>query len=230
MIRRFYSHTVPSTLRKAPEFGAWLNKKKTEPRQLTGRALAQYKIQQQINRRLEQARNDNKTTPVSASPRDEQIKSTMITLITEDGQIDGVHRLQQVLNERMDRAQHTLVMVDPQRDPPACRIMSRKLLYDRERTARKQKTTKPTKPQTIQMGAQIGDHDLQVKVQKIQNMLQKGKRVMVVVDSKKRNKKEQLKRQEVGSKVLELVEGYARPHGMPSVDPYLSWSVALHGK
>ncbi|KAJ1934651.1 hypothetical protein EC988_008740, partial [Linderina pennispora] len=59
--------------------------------------------------------------------RDEEIQSAVITLISLEGVVEGARPLAQVLRE-LDRDQFTLMVVDPQQTPPACRVFSRKLL------------------------------------------------------------------------------------------------------
>ncbi|KAJ2745452.1 mitochondrial splicing system protein [Coemansia sp. BCRC 34301] len=136
-------------------------------------------IQERIKERLFNVRNEDSQ---ERAPRDEEIKSAMITLISSEGVVQGTQPLARVLHE-MDRKQDTLVLVDGHQDPPACRIFSRKLIYERERMARKAAQKTAPRPQTIVMGESIETRDLHIKVEKVKAMLAKGKRVTVVVES-----------------------------------------------
>ncbi|KAJ2826721.1 hypothetical protein GGI24_002833, partial [Coemansia furcata] len=155
---------------------------------LSGKAILQQKIQERIKERLEKVRKEEGGGQERAA-RDEEITSAIITLISEEGVVLGAQPLAKVLHE-MDRTLNTLVLVDPQQDPPACRVFSRKLIYEKERLARKQRKQAPKqpRPQTLVVGESIGAHDLQIKIGKAQDMLAKGKRVTMVVESKGRQR------------------------------------------
>ncbi|KAJ2904054.1 hypothetical protein GGI21_004347, partial [Coemansia aciculifera] len=104
------------------------------------------------------------------------------------------------------------------------------LIYERERMARKLRKAAPKapRPQTIVLSECIGAHDLQIKVNRAREMLGKGKRVTVVVESKgKKGSKE--KRMEVGASIMKLLADHASVCAPPVVEPN-SWSVALQGK
>ncbi|KAJ1720640.1 hypothetical protein LPJ53_004748 [Coemansia erecta] len=192
-----------------------------------GKALLQERIQQRIQQRLELTQQQ-KRDDTNAAPRDDKIPHPMITLITLDGTIDGVHPLSHVLRTT-DLNEYTLVLVDSQQNPPACRLFSRKLLYERERQAKKSQraAARGSKMQVVQMSAAIGDHDLGIKLRKVGEILDKGKRVAVVVEHKGRDRSKD-RRKEVGAKVLEQVQqmGWS-PSGPPVVEPN-TWSLTLN--
>ncbi|KAI7822102.1 hypothetical protein BX661DRAFT_200517 [Kickxella alabastrina] len=193
------------------------------------KAILQDRIQQKIQQRLTQVRQESASNAQERSPRDDEIVFPMITLITEDGTISGTHPLRHVLST-MDRSEHTLVLVDPQRSPPACRLFSRKLLYEREKQARKAKKVamRGSKPQVVTMGEGIGEHDLMVKMRKAGEMLAKGKRVTLVVE-RKRSERGVEKRALVGEKALKAVEGLGVVSAPPVVEGN-TWSVTVQGK
>ncbi|KAJ2107830.1 hypothetical protein IW146_007123 [Coemansia sp. RSA 922] len=201
---------------------------RSRPPMLSGKALLQQKIQERIKERLDKVRKEDSGGQERAA-RDEEIKSAIITLISEEGVVLGAHPLAKVLHE-MDRAQNTLVLVDPQQDPPACRVFSRKLIYERERLARKQRkaTPKQPRPQTIVLTESIGVHDLQIKINRAQEMLAKGKRVTMVIESKGRQRSSE-KRAEVGASIMNQLAQHASVCAPPVLEPN-SWSVALQGK
>ncbi|KAJ2868548.1 hypothetical protein GGH94_000080 [Coemansia aciculifera] len=201
---------------------------RSRPPMLSGKVLLQQKIQERIKERLDKVRKEESGGQERAA-RDEEIKSAIITLISEEGVVLGAHPLAKVLHE-MDRAQNTLVLVDPQQDPPACRVFSRKLIYERERLARKQRKAAPKqpRPQTIVLSESIGVHDLQIKINRAQEMLAKGKRVTMVVESKGRQRSSE-KRAEVGASIMKQLAQHASVCAPPVLEPN-SWSVALQGK
>ncbi|KAJ2787709.1 hypothetical protein GGI15_000480 [Coemansia interrupta] len=192
-----------------------------------GKALLQERIQQRIQQRLELTQQQ-KRDDTNAAPRDDKIPHPMITLIALDGTIDGVHPLSHVLRTT-DLNEYTLVLVDSQQNPPACRLFSRKLLYERERQAKKSQraAARGSKMQVVQMSAVIGDHDLGIKLRKVGELLDKGKRVSVVVEHKGRDRSKD-RRQEVGAKVLAQVQqmGWSAS-GPPVVEPS-TWSLTLN--
>ncbi|KAJ2481043.1 hypothetical protein IWW47_005909 [Coemansia sp. RSA 2052] len=222
---KFPSGRAPAT---APGGGQPAAGPRSQPMMLRGKALLQQKIQERIKERLDKVRKEDSGGQERAA-RDEEIKSAIITLISEEGVVLGAQPLAKVLHE-MDRTQNTLVLVDPQQDPPACRVFSRKLIYERERLARKLRKAAPKapRPQTIVLSESIGPHDLQIKLNRAQEMLNKGKRVTVVVESKGRQRSKE-KRMEVGASILKQLTPHASVCAPPVLEPN-SWSVALQGK
>ncbi|KAJ2685638.1 hypothetical protein GGH99_003709 [Coemansia sp. RSA 1285] len=161
--------------------------------------------------------------------RDEEINTPMIALVTESGVMSGVHPLSQVLGT-MDRSLYTLVMVDSSRDPPTCRVFSRKILYERERSTKKQQSTasKNAKPQRIVMGSEIDSHDLEIKMCKITDMLTRGRRVIIVVERKGRRRGSDM-RKEIAEKIMTRFEPKFSIVSPPSVEGN-SWMVMFQGK
>ncbi|KAJ2842005.1 mitochondrial splicing system protein, partial [Coemansia brasiliensis] len=139
----------------------WMRRRQTESAKPSGKTIMQERIMKQIQNRLKARQKTAGKT--ERAPRDEEISAPMITLVSEDGIVEGVHPLQSVLNQ-MDRELQTLVMVDQHADPPTCKIYSRKLLYEREKQARKQVNAqnRKTKQQIILLRSNIGEHDLEI--------------------------------------------------------------------
>ncbi|KAJ2468891.1 hypothetical protein GGI02_003563 [Coemansia sp. RSA 2322] len=198
------------------------------------KAQLQSRIMERIKERVASARKDGaQGSGLERAARDEEIPATLITLISEEGVVqEGTRVLAQVLGA-LDRTQYTLVLVDGARSPPACRVFSRKLMYERERMARKQRkesSRRQPRPQTIVVSDAIGPHDLAVKMARAAEMLAKGKRVTVVVESKaRRNRASPDLRAQIGASVLAQLEPHAAVCGPPTLEPSL-WSVLLQGK
>ncbi|KAJ2724335.1 hypothetical protein GGI07_002014 [Coemansia sp. Benny D115] len=191
-----------------------------------GKALLQERIQERIRQRLEKVRREERGGQHERAPRDEEIKHAMITLILEDGTVDGVHPLAHVLRT-MDREQNTLVLVDGSADPPSCRVFSRKLLYERERQARKaaRKST-TTKLHLMQVKVTISENDLATKLRKASRVLEKGGRVEVEV-TRVNNKPDC--RAEIGRRIVDaMAEEGCKPASPPIMGP-ASWTAAFQG-
>ncbi|KAJ1823980.1 hypothetical protein GGH91_001596 [Coemansia sp. RSA 2671] len=201
---------------------------KTRPPILSGKALLQQRIQERIKERIEKVRKEESGGQERAA-RDEEIQSAIVTVISEEGVVLGAQPLAKVLHE-MDRSLYTLVLVDPQQDPPACRMFSRKLIYEKERLARKQRAAAPKKPrpQTVVMSESIGRHDLLIKIGRARDMLAKGKRVTMVVESKGKHRSS-VKRAEVGEEIVKQLTQHASVCAPPVLEPN-TWSVTLQGK
>ncbi|KAJ2454054.1 mitochondrial splicing system protein [Coemansia sp. RSA 2336] len=203
----------------------WMRRRKPEHSKPSGKTIMQERIMKQIQNRLkERQKTDGKT---ERAPRDEEISAPMINLVSEDGVVEGVHPLTSVLS-RMDRELHTLVMVDQHADPPTCKIYSRKLLYEREKQARKQVNAqnRKVKQQIIVLRSNIGEHDLEIKCNRIIGMLKKGRRVTVQVEQVKNAHS---KPKDVGELIMKKVEEYSSVSIPPSTDRGL-WSATVQGK
>ncbi|KAJ2402908.1 hypothetical protein GGI23_000361 [Coemansia sp. RSA 2559] len=163
------------------------------------------------------------------APRDDEITAPMISLVLEDGSVDGIHPLSRVL-AKMDRKLMTLVMVNPNQDPPVCRIYSRKLLYERERQIKKKQnvSVKNSKPQRIVMTCGIDSHDLEIKLKKAADMLAKGRRVTVVVELRQGYKGYDA-REKLGAQVMAGLEDKCSVVSPPIIEGR-TWMVVLHGK
>ena len=111
-----------------------------------------------------------------------RIRASEVLLIGADGRRIGVKPLQEALDlaaqEGMD-----LVEVDPQADPPVCRMLDYgKYRYEqtkRERAARKRQRMVEIKE--VRLRPKIGDHDLQIKVAAARRFLEEGNRVKVTM-------------------------------------------------
>ncbi|KAJ1941225.1 hypothetical protein FBU59_003561 [Linderina macrospora] len=162
--------------------------------------------------------------------RDEEIHAAVITLVSVDGVVEGARPLSQVLRE-LDRSQFTLVMVDPHQEPPVCRVFSRKLLYERERAVKKQKKTvaKAAKPQVVRLNANIGDHDFEIKVRKVVEFLEKGRRVTVQIEERSRNARQNGRTEERAARIMKDIDGICSVVNPPGIEANV-WSVALQGK
>jgi translation initiation factor IF-3 len=110
-----------------------------------------------------------------------------VRVIADDGAQLGImataEALQLARSKDLD-----LVEVSANANPPVCRIMDfGKLLYQKEKEARKKKT-KQTEMRMIKIGPHTAPHDLEVKAKKISEFLEDGDRVNAVIFLRGREK------------------------------------------
>ena len=111
-----------------------------------------------------------------------RIRAPEVLLIGPDGRRIGVKPIQEALDiaaqEGMD-----LVEVDPQANPPVCRLLDYgKFRYEqtkKERAARKRQRMVEIKE--VRLRPKIGEHDLQIKVSQARRFLEEGNRVKVTL-------------------------------------------------
>jgi translation initiation factor IF-3 len=129
----------------------------------------------------------------------ERIRAREVRLIDEEGKQLGVISTREALEMARER-DFDLVEVSPTAQPPVCRIADYgKHKYQqakREREARKKH--KGTEVRLLRMRPQIGDHDLQIKLRKLRELLGEGNKVRISLRFRGR----EMSRPEMGTKVL----------------------------
>jgi len=108
----------------------------------------------------------------------EQIRAREVRLIAEDGTQLGIVPSREALRIARER-NLDLIEVAPQAQPPVCRIMDygkhKYTLARRDREARKRQ--KATEVRLLRLNPHIGEHDLQVKLRKLRELLGEGNKV-----------------------------------------------------
>lgn len=131
-----------------------------------------------------------------------KIRAQRIKLIDENRQVLGEFDTQSALRIARERG-YDLVEVAPEANPPICRLMDfGRYIYEKkrqERAARKHQHR--TEVREMRMSLKISDHDYQVKLQKIKELLLDGDRVKV----KLRLRGRELLHANLGMKVMERV-------------------------
>jgi translation initiation factor IF-3 len=119
-------------------------------------------------------------TPSGRSRRDEEISARFITFVDEQGQVHNRCRLNDILNE-FDRSRYFLVEVDPTAKPnPVCRLLDKKHMFDREKQSKKKKQTAPESIlKEIVFGWNVSPHDMEHKLNKAIQFLDKGNKVKI---------------------------------------------------
>ncbi len=148
----------------------------------------------------------------------EEIKAKKVRLIDAQGKQMGIFTREKALeiaqNEGLD-----LVEVAPQANPPVCRILDYgKFKYQLEK--KRKKTRKKHASNTlkeIRLSYQIGDHDLQIKVRKVQQFLKEGHRVKLSIRFRGRENIYQEEGKHLLEKVVKEVEDIGKAEAAPSV-------------
>ncbi|HKW21056.1 MAG TPA: translation initiation factor IF-3, partial [Ktedonobacterales bacterium] len=144
-------------------------------------------------------RGDNRARETRVN---ERIRAREVRLIDEDGQMIGVMTSGQALSMARERGLD-LVEVSPMATPPVCKLMDYgRFKYEqskKENEARKHQKVSELKE--IRLSPRTDDHDLSVKVRKIEEFLGEGDKVKVGVRFRGR----ELAHPELGRQLLEKI-------------------------
>ncbi len=130
----------------------------------------------------------------------ERVRAREVRVIDEDGQVVGVMSSGQALALARER-NVDLVEVSPMANPPVCRLMDYgRFKYEqakKENEARKRQKTSELKE--IRLSPKTDEHDIAVKVRKVEEFLGDGDKVKVVVRFRGR----EMAHPELGRRLLE---------------------------
>jgi translation initiation factor IF-3 len=133
----------------------------------------------------------------------EGIRAKQVKLIDEQGKLAGIVETTEALLAARSK-QLDLVEIAPGETPPICKIMNySKYRYEQEKKgkeARKHKRIGQLKE--VRVRSTIGEHDLNVKSRHIQEFLETGRKVKVIVNFKGR----EASHADLGRKVLETIK------------------------
>ncbi|KAI9777845.1 MAG: hypothetical protein M1839_008522 [Geoglossum umbratile] len=137
-------------------------------------------------------------------PRDEEIPAGEVRLVDENGAFHPPAPVRQLLAS-FDRRLYHLVAVSPPRvgETPVCKIISRKELRERERA----KPAKKDVVKQLELNWAIDPNDLGHRLNKMQEFLEKGWRVEVILASKRRGRQAST---EEAAAVMERIRGIAK--------------------
>ncbi|KAI9593546.1 hypothetical protein BDF19DRAFT_415375 [Syncephalis fuscata] len=132
-----------------------------------------------------------KTAPTAPAPerppRDEEITAPFIEVVEENGELKpgGPWKTRDVLHT-LDREQYFILEVDSTANPPVCRIYSKKERYEKQRLMKERKralaSTRVSKQLIV--GDNVQPHDMEHKLKKARQMLSKGYRVTLSVETR----------------------------------------------
>ncbi len=111
-----------------------------------------------------------------------QIRAPQLRVIDPDGNQLGVMSRQDALR-KAEEFELDLVEISPNANPPVCKIVDwGKYNYQKTKQAQKnKKTAKSLEMKQMRSGLKIGDHDLAVKMRKVQGFLDAGHKVKITL-------------------------------------------------
>ena len=122
-------------------------------------------------------------------------------MIDADGTQLGILDIRKALELAGDKG-FDLVEVSPNADPPVCRFMDYgKFKYQQSKKQQKRKAVHAIQTKEIKLRPVTGDHDLEVKLRRVHEFLERGNKVKITVVFRGR----ELRFKEHGSKILEKV-------------------------
>ena len=132
----------------------------------------------------------------------ERIRAREVRVIDDEGQMLGVMTPLAALNMARERGMD-LVEVQPMANPPVCKIMDwGRFKYEQsKKESEARKHQKVTQLREIRMKPRTGEHDIDVKIRKIQEFLGDGDKVKVAVTFKGR----EMAHTELGRTVLDEI-------------------------
>jgi translation initiation factor IF-3 len=144
-----------------------------------------------------------KIEPDKSFRANRRITAPIVLLIDETGDTKGPTPIEEAL-ALAEAAELDLVEVNPKGDMPICKIMDfGQFKYERDKKMQKQKAnTKKTDTKTIRLSVRIGEHDLEVRLNKAKNFLLKGDKVKVEIRLKGRERQHPQAGAEVINKFL----------------------------
>ena len=143
----------------------------------------------------------------------EQIRVPTVLLIDKDGSNIGEINTYTALQMAKD-AELDLVEVSPNSKPPVCRIMDySKYIYEQKKKVRKNKAGKAKDLKEFRFSVVIDEFDMNVRIKRALEFLEKGHPVKITVTRKGRQPYEQMK--EVFSKILTNFSEYSSIESEP---------------
>lgn len=132
----------------------------------------------------------------------ESIRAPQLRVITEDGRQLGVMSRIEALNTAKNEGLD-LVEVSPNANPPVAKVIDwGKYNYQRTKQLQKNKrNTKAVDVKQIRLGLKIGQHDLEVKLKKVNNFLNEGHKVKFAIFYRGR----ELAHKDIGYKLAERI-------------------------
>ena len=121
--------------------------------------------------------------------RDEKIQASFVILKREDGALEERTLLRRML-ERYDHKTHTLVQLAPASDnlPPICSLMTHTEYYNQLVKPPKKEKNHGSVLKKLEITWQIDQHDLGLRLDKLQEFLGEGYRVEITLANKRRTK------------------------------------------
>lgn len=146
----------------------------------------------------------------------EDIKTNEVFLVSEEDEIKEVRPLDEA-KKLAESKEMDLVMVNEKGTPPVCKIMDyNKYLYEMEKNEKK--NNKKQKQQEMKFTPRIGEHDFDVKVNKVRKFLEKGNSAKLGVHFKGREMDDTDQGQYLLLKAANELEDIGTVEKMPALD------------
>ena len=147
----------------------------------------------------------------------ERISSKMVRVVSENGEMLGVLKLEEALNKAFELGVD-LVEVSPNANPPVCKIIDYgKFKYQlQKKQAEAKKKTFEVKEVKIRPG--IEEHDYGVKLKSIQRFLNDGDKVKITLRFRGREMIYHQKGMEVLKKLESAVKSLAKIEQLPKLE------------
>jgi translation initiation factor IF-3 len=140
----------------------------------------------------------------------EQITSPKVRVVDQEGNPQGVMSRFEALNSARN-AELDLVLIVPQAQPPLCKIVDfGKFAYSEQKKAKeaeKKQRESRVDLKEMQFRPAIDDHDFEVKLRKVKEILEEGDKCRVVIRFRGREMNDTSKGFEIIKKVVETIDG-----------------------
>jgi len=145
-----------------------------------------------------------------------EIRAREVRLIDEEKNQLGVVPIRQAL-ETAEEKGFDLVEISPNAEPPVCRLLDYgKYLYAVQKKAHEaQKLQKKIQVKEIKFTPVIGEHDIEVKMKKINEFLEEGNKVKITIWLRGRQKRKPEMLHVMTQKILEILKGIAEIESPP---------------
>jgi len=139
-----------------------------------------------------------------------------VRVIDENGNNLGILPINQAINLARQRSLD-LVEIAPNASPPVCRIVEySKFSYEQNKKARQaRKKQHSGSLKEIQFRPNIGEHDFQIKINRIRDFLSQNHKVRVLVNLFGRALNHRELGQELMNKIINQLQDVARPEQAP---------------
>ncbi len=149
----------------------------------------------------------------------EKISSKMVRVVSENGEMLGVLKLEEALNKAFELGVD-LVEVSPNANPPVCKTIDygkfKYQLQKKHAEAKKKQKTFEVKEVKIRPG--IEEHDYSVKLKSIQRFLNDGDKVKITLRFRGREMIYHQKGMEVLKKLESAIESLAKIEQVPKLE------------
>ncbi len=163
---------------------------------------------------------NTKSQPARSGPRvNDAITSPNVRCIDENGEQLGIISIHEALDRATD-AGLDLVEVQPNVDPPVCKILDYgKFKYEAQKRANEaRKKQKVIDVKEIKLRPNIDEHDYQVKMKNVKKFISAGDKVKVTLRFRGREMAHQELGAQVLSRVREEMEELTKVEAMPKME------------